>query len=123
MVLLIQMPLPASAADWTRFKRLRGSNTYATTLANKTDVINHVTAGNPFNHQTHQSRVVGSSRTRREASKWIDYVGSQHETFITRSVNYQSAPTGTQLSVTRLCSCQTSVLGPRTSGCNKCKYV
>ena len=119
------MPLPASAADWTRYKRLKGAKNYATTISQNNDVINNVTAGNPFNPETLQSRVVGSSKTRREASKWIDFIGSQHETFVRRSVNYQySVPfTGTRLNVDKLCTCQTNVLNPKSTGCIKCNYV
>ena len=73
MVLLIQMPLSASAADFTRLQRLRGARNY---VSQKKDIINKVTAGNPFNPETLESRTVGSSRIRRESSKWTDFVAS-----------------------------------------------
>ena len=121
------MPLPPSAADWIRVKRLRTSTGYANNIAAKKDIINKVTAANPFNPETHQSRVVGSSKTRREASKWTDFVASQHETTVQKSVNYQySAPAvfaGTQLKVTKLCTCVTTTLAPKSTGCIKCNYI
>lgn len=121
------MPLPPSAADWTRIKRIRQSTAYANTIAANKDVINTVTAANPFHPETQQSRVVGSSKTRREASKWVDFVASQNESFVQKSVNYQySAPsafTGTRFVVTNLCDCVTTTLAPKTTGCIKCNYM
>jgi len=121
------MPLPPSAADWIRVKRLRAATGYANTMASKKDTLNKVTAANPFHPETQQSRVVGSSKTRREASKWTDFVASQSETTVQKSVNYKySAPavfTGTQLKVTTLCSCVTTTLAPKSTGCIKCNYI
>jgi hypothetical protein len=123
------MPLPLSAGDWIRLKRLRGARTYATDISQKKDILNKVTAANPFNPETDQSRVVGSSKTRREASKWTDYKASQVEAYVTKASNYNlvnpptGSFTGTQLSVTRLCNCTKTVLNPKSTGCIKCNYV
>jgi hypothetical protein len=121
------MPLPPSAADWIRNQRLRGAKSYDTTIQNNRDVINKVTTGNPFNAETLQSRVVGSSKTRREASKWIDFIGSRNETFLQKTSNYNFIERGifkaTQVKSTRLCNCSTSVLEPKSTGCIKCNYM
>jgi len=117
------MPLSASAGDWTRLKRLHGAKTYATTIVQNTDILNTVTLANPFNPETLQSRVVGSSKTRREVSKWTDYVASQNETYLQKNVDYQNSPfVGTRIRQTRLCSCITTVLDPRSTGCINCRY-
>jgi hypothetical protein len=118
------MPLPPSAADWIRLKRLRNTTGYSNTIAANKDVLNKVTRGNPFNPDTYQSRAVGSSKTRREASKWTDFVASQHENYIQKSANYSYTEhrvfTGTKHTITRLCTCVTTTLGNKSTKCAKC---
>ena len=94
------MPLPPSAADWTRLQKLRGAFTYGTPgaagaidLVNNTDLNNRQTptACNPCSSRAgirrDQDRVVGSSKTRREASKWIDYKAAAQADFVTDREN------------------------------------
>ena len=118
------MPLPPSAADWIRLKRLRNTSRYSTTIAANKDVINKITAGDPFNPETGQSRVVGSSKTRRTASTWTDFIASHHENYQHKSVNYSyttpRAFTGTKHTITKLCTCVTTTLAPKSAGCPKC---
>ena len=118
------MPLPPIAADWIRLKRLRNTSRYSTTIAANKDVIHKATRGNSFNPETDQSRVVGSSKTRRAASTWIDFIASHHENYQHKSVNYSyttaHAFTGTKHTITKLCKCVTTTLGPKSTGCTKC---
>ena len=85
------MPLPPSAADWTRFKKLNAVSTYNTTLASNADINNLQTpvscassgCSSRAGIRRDQDQVVGLGRTRREASKWTDFVASQQADFIT----------------------------------------
>ena len=108
------MPLPPSASDWIRFQKLKSAIAYNTTISANTDIQNVVTpAGcNPClsNRQatrTDIDRVAGSSRTRREASKWIDFVASRQTDFITVSEmpnNSAGQGFGRQLNRTQICA-------------------
>jgi hypothetical protein len=109
-----------SAADWIRIKRLKGGKLYETEK-NK-DITNVTTPADPFSPPRNISRVVGSSKTRREASKWTDYVASQSQDF---KLNQEvSVPNGISAimksTVTRLCDCTVSTFVPRRTGCLKC---
>lgn len=83
------MPMPASASDWTRFKRLVGTGRAgrAIDVVTNTDVQSPPTlvssARDGF--RPDQGRYGGLGRTRREASKWTDFVASQQADFITVS--------------------------------------
>lgn len=90
------MPMPPSASDWTRFQRLRGALLHQ--LRNGAypgvDIINQVT---PPTCQTaggctvragvrrDQDQSVGSSKIRREASKWTDALAAQRSDIVTVS--------------------------------------
>jgi hypothetical protein len=115
-----------SSSDWTRIQRLRQAKTYATTIAENKDVINKVTRGNPFNPQTDISRAVGSSKTRRDASRWTDFVASQHETYTLKSSGYTyTTPgsfVGTRNRHVTLCSCTTAIVNSKRTGC-KCNIA
>jgi hypothetical protein len=106
-------------------KKLKNVTRYSTTVSSNEDIINRVTHGIPYNPATNVYRVVGSSKTRREASKWIDFVASQTENTLQKSVNYEySAPgvfTGTRITSTKLCTCVTTTLNPKRTPCVKCK--
>jgi len=112
-----------SVSDWTRIQRLRQARTYATTVATNEDVTNVTTRGNPFNPETGISRVVGSSKTRRDASRWTDFVASQDQTYTLKSSNYTyttpGAFTGTRTRLVKLCNCATTILNSKVVGC-KC---
>ena len=94
------MPLPPSAADWTRFQKLKSSLTYgvptapgAIDLINNTDLNNRQTptacvpCSSRAGIRRDQDPVVGSSKTRREASKWIDYKAAVQLDFVTAREN------------------------------------
>jgi hypothetical protein len=119
------MPLSLSSGDWIRMQKLKNARRYASTISSNEDILNNVTRGNPFSPQTDVSRIAGSSKIRREASKWIDFIASQKETTLQQSVNYQysaaSVFTGTRLTSTKLCSCTSTTLQPKQTTCIKCK--
>lgn len=119
------MPMSLSAGDWVRIQRLKTVRTYATDIRTNKDVVSHVTAANPTTPPTNLSRVVGSSKTRREASKYIDYIASQHQTYILQNENSSSGNSttgfGIQNNLHVLCSCTKSVLNPKLTGCVKCR--
>jgi len=102
--------MPPSAADWTRFKRLVGTGRAgrAIDVVTNTDVQSPPTlvssARDGF--RPDQGRYGGIGRTRREASKWTDFVASQQADFITVSSN-PGGPFGSfgrRLTRTQLCS-------------------
>jgi hypothetical protein len=113
-----------SAGDWTRIQRLRQNRTYATTLASNKDI-----APTPFpQYSQHLSTginvfdVIGTSKIRRPASSWTDYVASQTADFILSS---QTATTGTAVKNvdTRLCDCSSTTLSTKTGNCTKCNAL
>ena len=64
-------------------------------------------------------REAGTSRIRRPASFYTDFRASQTADYVTQK---QAAITGPAKSLTntKLCSCTTSALTPRTTGCKVC---
>ena len=128
------MPMSLSAGDWTRIQKLKSVRGYANEIVAKKDIINRVSQDVPFSSTlpNSSSRVVGSSKTRRESSKYTDYVASQKESYVVQ--NEQSsrgnATTGfgIQNSIVLLgCNCGTitgqnkSVLLTKSTGCAKCR--
>ena len=123
------MPLSPSAADWTRFQKLRGAFTYGTPgaagaidLINNTD-MNNVQTPSPCappcsskaGIRRDNDRVVGLSKTRREASKWIDYKAAAQANFVTG--REQAGSKNHEQIRTQLCGggvpCVTSVLNSK----------
>ena len=104
------MPLPPSAADVTRFKRLRTVILDINARGNGIDMQNVITPPTcaPPGCQSRagirrdQDPVVGQGRTRREASKWIDFVAAQ-QTDITY---VRQDPTGRKVIRQQLCNVQ-----------------
>jgi hypothetical protein len=122
------MPLPPSAADWTRLQKLKRAFTYGThgaagaiDLVNNTDLYNRQTPAGcvPCSSRPgirrDQDRTVGSSKTRREASKWIDYKAAAQADFVTE--REQDRSKNIEHIRTQLCGsgvrCVTSVLRSR----------
>jgi hypothetical protein len=96
------MPLPLSAGDWIRIQRLKNAVPYGGSidLVKNTDLSSVVSPqSNPFVPPLLKSRVVGSSKIRREASKWIDYVAARHTDY----VNIITQNSGRKLWRTQLC--------------------
>jgi hypothetical protein len=102
------MPMPASASDWTRYKKLVGTGRAGRAI----DVVTNTDVQSPQRlissardgFRPDQDRYGGLGRTRREASKWTDYVASQQADFITVS-QYSGGfgSFGRQLTQIRVC--------------------
>ena len=101
-----------SAGDWVRIQRLKQAVKYDAQL----DIINVVSPhSNPYNPETKISRVVGSSKTRKETSKWIDYKAARVQDFVTRTDGKQCSTcgTGSMATLNKLCGTCTSVIGTK----------
>jgi len=112
-----------TSSDWIRLKRIRGTKTLLTTLANNTDI-----GGNPshraisnqiaYSPEFHVSKVVGTSRIRRAASTWTDFKAFNTADYVTQA---QSTNNGQVLTGTKVCSCAT--FSPNKKGlCIRCSY-
>lgn len=114
-----------SAGDWVRIQRLKSVRTYATDIRTKKDIVSRGTVANPSTPPTNLTRVVGSSKTRREASKYTDFIASQHQTYILQNENSSRGNSttgfGIQNNVIILCNCTKSVLNSKLAGCAKCR--
>lgn len=107
-----------SAGDWTRIQRLRGAKTYSTVnLATNKDIAPTPNPQQPYNVSLLNPKDVGTGKIRRPASMWTDYRASQTSDFVTRA---NTGLNGNTLSVTKLCSCTTSVLPTKLANCAKC---
>lgn len=106
-----------SAGDWTRLQRLRGAKTYTASLATNEDIAPTPVAQYPYTPSSLIKPVVGTGRTQRTASMWTDYMASQTADFVTTT---NTGRNGNTLSVTKLCSCTTTSLAVKTTGCTKC---
>jgi len=108
-----------SAADWTRLKRLNGAKTYATVIANNTDV------NTPTPLQTKHAvpmlipRHTGESRIQRTNGQWLDYKASQTADYI-YSKSHALNTNAINLQLKRLCNCTTTSLNIDRAGCGKC---
>lgn len=121
-----------SAGDWVRLQRLRHNRAYyvnsQTTVANSVVGSNKDIAAPPpgqfdqhLNGAVNVFSVVGSSKIRRTASNWIDFVASQTADYVLPS---QAAINGTAIrnTQTRLCSCTATVVATKVGPCTACGY-
>jgi hypothetical protein len=123
-----------SAGDWVRLQRLRGarangySNSSTGGLLTSTSTIFNKDISPPQVHQDQIHNlnaainvfpVVGTSKIRRPASNWTDYVASQSADFVLSSQNGLHA-TSVKRRLTKLCSCTTTTLLTKTGPCTKC---
>lgn len=126
-----------SASDWIRMKRLQGAraNGYSYTQ-NSVSVNGVLTSTSPtFNKDiappnsaqilVHNSSAinvfdaVGTSKIRRPASNWTDFIASQTADYILSS---QAGANQTSIvnKQTKLCSCSTTTLSTKTGNCEQC---
>jgi hypothetical protein len=123
-----------SAGDWVRLQRLRGarangySNASTSGVLSRTSTSFNKDVSHPATHQVsihtvnpaiNVFPVVGTSKIRRPASNWTDYVASQHADFVLSSQNALHA-TSIKNRLTKLCSCTTETLLTKTGTCTQC---
>ena len=117
-----------SAGDWVRLQRLRGARSYAQSnnmMVPTPDLVDNADiAPAPFPQLSYKPgmgvfKVVGTSKTRRTASQWTDFVASQSADFVTTS---QTATTGVAVTetVTKLCDCSSAPMPVKDIACKKC---
>ena len=111
-----------SASDWTRLKRLRGARKYVeVNLNTNKDIV-----PTQFGQQVYTSGAInvfattGTSKIRRTASNWIDYIASQTADIVTSSQEEITNPSITH-SVSKLCTCDPVSYSVKKLGiCTKC---
>jgi hypothetical protein len=125
-----------SAGDWIRLQRLRGarSNAYDYTTGNVSvkgvlttnkDIAPPQFGQFPINNMNGAINVfpvVGTSKIRRPASNWTDYVASQTADYVLAS---QSGVDRTSITnkQTKLCSCTTTTATTKPGICTKCNQT
>ena len=111
-------PRRMDAGDWVRLKRLGGAKYYLTEQPQ--DVINP-----PPRLETETGRRVftefGTSKTRRPASNWIDFVASQTVDYVLESQAGTCDPSK-QLTINKICSCDTRDAVKHNGLCITCIY-
>jgi len=113
-----------SAADWTRIQRRKAGLTYIDEAAKAVNppAPNVV----PYSSALLIPRDVGRSKIRRTASDFTNYTASRVSDFILYSQgsgvpNENGANTGARkMTLTRICGCKTTALGPKVAGCKVC---
>lgn len=120
------MPLPPSAADWIRFKKLSASRlSVPYSLLYNRDITNVQSPDacvsgcqSRAGIRRDQDAIVGTGKTRREASKWIDYIAANRTDFVT--VAQHAGPYGSfGRQLTRQPICENNQTCPGASIINK----
>ena len=111
-----------SAGDWVRLKRLQGAKTYSSVnLATNKDIA-PTNAPSVLIHNTGAINVfdtVGTSKIRRTASNWTDYIASQTADYVLTSQTATTSPSVTNTRV-KLCDCTSTTLSTKNGVCSKC---
>lgn len=114
-----------SASDWIRMKRLRGATTYQTVnLATNKDIAPPQFAQDEIHNKSaiNVFPVAGSSKIRRPASSWTDYVASQTADYILRSQNAVNT-TSVNRTLVRLCNCTSTTVDTKQGICTNCNQT
>ncbi len=74
-----------SAGDWVRLKRLNGSRTVVSSQTGNVDINGSLTNKIQYPPPFHLPFTAGSSRIRRTASAYTDFIGSQRADYVTQS--------------------------------------
>lgn len=108
-----------SAADWTRLQRMRQAKAYMTTASTNEDIAGPTLPQIGYGPSFLIGKTVGSSKIRRTASSYTEYIASQTADYMLPS---QAAINGTSIknTLTKLCSCTSTVVTTDVAGCNKC---
>jgi hypothetical protein len=122
-----------SAGDWVRLQRLRGARANGQSYTSNSVVVNGVLTTNKdiappqfAQDETHNKNgainifpVVGTSKIRRPASNWTDYVASQTADYVLSSQRNLHG-TSVKNNITKLCSCTTTTATTKPGICTKC---
>lgn len=105
-----------SAGDWVRLQRLRGANRYYDERVK--DVVNPAARLEPESGRRVFTEV-GTSKIRRPASSWIDYISAKTTDFV---LERQDSETKSRtLTAIKVCTCDTTSNPVKKSGiCVKC---
>jgi hypothetical protein len=135
------MPMSMSAADYTRMLRRKGGMNLDYTVGGATDATGNFPKDKdvsptmfpqkPYDGGDLRVRsVVGTSKTRRPASDWTNYLGARNADYVLKSqgggsANETSQNTGAvkfKLVQVAACRCTTlpSITLPKYAGCMKC---
>lgn len=132
------MPMSMSAADYTRMVRRQGGMNYdytvgagtSTSFPKDKDVSPTMFNQIPFGGDQLIKPVVGTSKIRRPASEWTNFLGARNADYVLKSQGGQSANesalnTGAvkfKLVQVAKCRCTTlpSITLPKYAGCQKC---
>lgn len=107
-----------SAGDWIRLQRLRGARNFEADKPG--DITGTVVMPQTiYNKAMLIPRDVGTSRIRRPASFWTDYRASQTADYVTQKQTVSTNPSKT-LTSAKVCTCTTTTLTPRLTGCKVC---
>ena len=124
-------PRRMDASDWTRIKKLNGAKG---NMLYKFGTSSPPPVPNPYKDVVNPSprlepeggrRVYtefGTSKIRRPASNYTDFIASQRADFISETTNPSTG--GKVLTQTKICSCSTTinVMKGRYGICRKCSY-
>lgn len=112
-----------SASDWIRLQRLKGATTYKTVNLNTNKDIappqsNQLEIHN-LNGAINIFPVVGTSKIRRTASNWTDFVASQTADYVLSSQNGLNQ-TSVKNTINKVCTCTTTTLSTKNGVCGQC---
>jgi hypothetical protein len=121
------MPMSMSAADWTRMQRRRAGIRYV-----DEDTAGKIVAPVAFpailNVRT-DLRDIGTSKSRKTAGDWTNYVAGELEDYVLKSQGSgRVGETGenndyTTQKVNRICSCTSVIRLPKQGICGKCSVA
>jgi hypothetical protein len=104
-----------SAGDWVRLKRLSGARTFTTDVTINPSPRTEVETGRRVYTE------FGTSKIRRPASNWTDYIASQTVDYVLETPA-GSCGTEKALTVHKICTCDTSSAIKHSGLCITCKH-
>lgn len=119
-----------SAGDWIRLQRLRGARNNGLTgtdgvLTTNKDIAPPAFAKVAYGPSFLIGKQTGTSKIRRPASNWTDFVASQTGDFViaSQTVNNGVNIAGVTNKRTTLCNCTTTTLLTKVGNCTKCNAL
>jgi len=116
-----------SAGDWVRMQRLRGARNNGAVGVDGVLVTNKDIAPTAFPQVGYSRSLmirknIGTSKIRRPASNWTDFIASQTADMVlsSQTVNNGVNVTGITNTLTKLCNCSSTVLQSKVGKCTKC---